>query len=97
MQSGGDEGAEEELAGQQGTNAFGTQFVQLVQSSGFQLINVNNVAIQLKVSSRKRRPTSLHKPLRMRHMHAEQEASASPPAQPRMQHEARECALVLCG
>jgi hypothetical protein len=42
------EGADEELASQQG-NAFGTQFVQLVQTSGFQLINVNNVAIQLKV------------------------------------------------
>jgi hypothetical protein len=39
----------EDASAEQIYNGFGTQFVHLVQSFGFQLINVNNVAIQLKV------------------------------------------------
>lgn len=34
---------------------LGSQFLHLVQNSGFQLINVNNVAIQLKVRLSERR------------------------------------------
>ena len=41
--AGGDASADQASAG------FGSQFVHLVQSSGFQLINVNNVAIRLNV------------------------------------------------
>lgn len=38
-----------EDAAEQASNLLGVQFTRLIASSGFQLVNVNNVAIELKV------------------------------------------------
>lgn len=44
-----DEEVRVEDAAEQASNLLGMQFTRLIASSGFQLINVNNVAIELKV------------------------------------------------
>ena len=46
-----------EDAAEQASNLLGIQFTRLIASSGFQLVNVNNVAIQLKVRGY---PSSCH-------------------------------------